>query len=101
VCPLIGIGGTHLRGEQVCFFLKEAVKAGGEARLKWYLPEHLAQEVVEAIPAAKALHGDIARQLKRASVQGSKLDGAAHARQVKAELRASTSAAASDRTGEL
>jgi hypothetical protein len=80
--------------------MREAVKAGGEARLKWYLPEPLAKEVVEAIPAAKALHGDIARQLRRASMQGSKLDGAAHARQVKAELRAATTPAETDETSD-
>jgi len=86
--------------------MKEAVKAGGRARLKWYLPEHLVEEVVAAIPAAKALHGDIARQLRRASTQRSKLDGAARAREAKAQLRASaepaeTSDACAPETTEL
>lgn len=80
VCPLMGMTGRHLRGDPVCAYLKEAVKDGGEARLKWYLPEHLVEGVVEAVPVAIALHGDIAKRLLRASEQTSKLDGAARAR---------------------
>lgn len=88
VCPLMGMSGRHVRGDAVCPLLMEAVKVGGEARLKCYLPDDLARAVVEAIPVAIALHGDIARALQRASAQGSKLDGAAHAREAKAEQRA-------------
>lgn len=85
VCPLMGLTGTHLRGDEVCFYLREASKPGGEARLRCYLPEDLKETIVEATSTAIALHGDIARALRRASTQGSKLDGAAHARQAKTQ----------------
>jgi hypothetical protein len=96
VCPLMGMGGTHLRGEPVCFFLREAVKVGGEARLRLRLPEDLATAVVEAGSVAIALQGDIGRALRRASKQGSKRDGAAHARQAKSGQRARTPHIATD-----
>jgi hypothetical protein len=81
VCPLLPSSGGHGRGERICPYLREAVKPGGEARLRCSLPEEVARTIVEAIPRVIALHGAIARALRRASVQGSKLDAAAKARE--------------------
>jgi hypothetical protein len=82
VCPLVpsSLAGPHLRGEEVCPYLREAAKAGGEARLACYLPINLQQAVLAALPQAMALGGDISRALARASKSGSQLDAAARAR---------------------
>jgi hypothetical protein len=83
ICPLYG-GGIHLTGEDVCFFAREAVKEGGEHRLRLYLSEHMVEGIVEALPRMRSLSGDITRRLTRASKQGSKLAGACGARKARA-----------------
>jgi len=82
VCPLASpdMTGTHLRGEEVCVYLREAVKPGGPERLRSSLSEHIAEGVLRAVPAAMSLAGDLGRRLRRASRQGSKVQATAIAR---------------------
>jgi hypothetical protein len=89
VCPLLPIPlvTSHQRGDSVCPYLLEAVKPGGEARLRCVLPERLVGAVVDALPAVIALSGDIARAIKRASAQGSRIEGAQRARAARALAR--------------
>lgn len=69
ICPLMPSAGRHLHGERICPYLREAVKPGGEARLRCYLPEDVARSISLAVPRVIALHGAIARALRRASGQ--------------------------------
>lgn len=72
LCPLAR-GGSHVRDEPVCFYLREAVKAGGEARVRAALPSHLAEPVLAAARDMFVPHSVLHRQLQRAAKQASKL----------------------------
>lgn len=63
----------QLKGEPVCFYLREAVKPGGRAMLDGSLPSEMAEGVLRAVPAMVATAGTLRRALQRASTQGSKL----------------------------
>ncbi len=67
---------THLRGEPLCLYLRESVKADARAVLAGHLPSELLAAVVDTAPAIIAAHGDIRRRLLRASRQSSMLAGA-------------------------
>jgi hypothetical protein len=73
VCPLYGAV-AHLRGEPICSFMLEAVKPAGEERVRSILPPDLAESIIEFISGAMASSPEIARRLKRAAQQGSKLE---------------------------
>jgi len=101
VCPLGNLSVGHGRGEPICPFLKEAVKPGGTAVLHRYLPEDLARAIQEAAPKVIALYGDIARRLRRASTQGSRMEQierARHARHPLTSFSAPANACATTQT---
>lgn len=58
--------------EAVCFWLREAVKAGGEAEIRAALPDDMARLVLDAVQPMSAAHADIAYTLRRAARSGSK-----------------------------
>lgn len=72
VCPLDKTAGSHLTGEPVCFYLREFVKDGGEARLRRSLPGVMVDEIANELPAIISRYGDIKRKLERAAKTGSK-----------------------------
>jgi hypothetical protein len=92
VCPLYGAM-DHLRGEPICAFMLEAVKPGGEERLRSVLPVELAESIMEFIPEAREASPDIARRLKRAAKQGSKLDSGRRLKQSCARTHEESSSA--------
>lgn len=71
-CP--AVGGSHLKGDKVCLYLREAVKTGGEQRLRGTLPSNLAEVVIAS--ASQLLHGTgpLAAELRRAAKSGSKIE---------------------------
>lgn len=74
ICPL-DPGWRHrkLVGiEAACFWLREAVKDGGEAEIRAALPDDMARLVLDAVRPMSAAHAAIAYTLKRASRSGSK-----------------------------
>ncbi len=75
VCPLDDDWSlrTHLKGECVCFYLTEAVKPGGAARLRGITPRELAEKVLAALPRIIARYGPIRRALARSAKTGPRL----------------------------
>lgn len=71
-CP--GLGGKHLPGEAVCFWLREAVKGGGDARVRNTLKAELAEVVVDTAKRLLSEKGQLSRELRRASTSGSQID---------------------------
>lgn len=71
-CP--GLGGAHLPGEPTCLWLREVVKAGGEARIRTRLREELAEVVVAVGERLLSNEGELASVLKHASQSGSKIE---------------------------
>jgi hypothetical protein len=71
-CP--AIGGTHLRGEPVCHYLKESVKADGQARVRGSLSKPLADTVIKDGLRLINTMGPLSKPLRRASKQGSRMD---------------------------
>lgn len=77
LCPL-GDWKTHhhLKGEPVCFYLREAAKHGGTLPLTGDMPAKLAAKVSEAcreiISSPCSRWGDVRRRLIRASLSPSK-----------------------------
>ena len=78
LCPL-GMLGSHLPGERVCFYLLESTKAGAEARFAAYptqggvTGEQLYQAMVEATPAIQSRYASIGRAMLRASKTPSRI----------------------------
>jgi hypothetical protein len=72
-CPLTA-NGKHLRDEPVCLYLREAVKVGGDERVRRTLPAQLAERINSAARELFVPHSMLYRQLKRASKQASKLE---------------------------
>ena len=72
-CPL-SVAGSHLRDEALCLYLREAVKSGGEARVRTELPAHLADRVISVAREALSSSSALSRQLLRASKQASKTE---------------------------
>lgn len=71
-CP--AVGGLHLRGERVCLYLREAVKTGGEARVRGTLPRELAEAVLRTAQERILGRDALGMALKAASRTGSKLE---------------------------
>ncbi len=73
-CPLWDINTTHLKGERVCFYLREYVKQGGRAKLLGVLPREMVNQIAEVLPVIISRHSDIKKQLNRSALTGSKID---------------------------
>jgi len=65
---------THLKGEPVCFYLREYVKQGGIARLRGCIPREMFEQIALNLPDIRSRHGDINRRLENAAKTGSKID---------------------------
>ena len=66
---------THLRGERVCFYVREYVKEGGRAILSTNVVSDLLQAIEEAYPKMLTKGADIRYQLKQSAKSGSTLLG--------------------------
>ena len=79
ICPLDPnwSRSTHLQGEHVCMYLLEAVKTGGEARVRSVLPTQVAEQVPRSTPGIRGAYVHIRRALERASASGSRLEAGA------------------------
>jgi hypothetical protein len=73
LCPIIP-SPRHLRGESICSYMLEAVKPNGPERLAKELSAGLVEQILTFIPKASKRSGDIARRLRRAAIQGSKIE---------------------------
>jgi hypothetical protein len=71
-CP--AIGGRHLEGEPVCHYLRESVKAGGQARVRAHLTTSLAETIIRDCLRLINTAGPLSKALRRASKQGSRMD---------------------------
>jgi len=76
-CP--AIGGKHLKGERVCPYLMESVKAFGLTRLREHLPMPLADVVIREGVRQLNSTGPLQKPLERASKQGSRMESMARA----------------------
>jgi hypothetical protein len=63
----------HERGEGVCLYLREFVKAGGEGRVREHLPPLLADAILAVAPEMTGRASPMSIQLQKAAAQGSKL----------------------------
>lgn len=77
VCPLDDWKASrHVKGEPVCFYLREATKQGASAPLTGDIPKELAEEVSiahrEIVSSPCSPFGDIRRRLLRAAKSPSK-----------------------------
>lgn len=64
---------THLEGEPVCLYLREAAKNGGTPPESPTVTEEQRREVARVYPDVIKAHGPIRRALNRASKTGSKM----------------------------
>jgi hypothetical protein len=71
-CP--AAGGTHLKGEPVCLWLRESVKPGGRAKITAALRGNLAEVILSSASRLLSARGPLADELRRASKLGSKVD---------------------------
>jgi len=71
-CP--GLGGHHIRGELVCYYLLEAVKPGGEARIRGVVGVELAEAIFASGRRLIVEPAPIRQQLQRASVTPSRME---------------------------
>ena len=71
-CPLLG--GSHLPGERVCFYLREALKDSGQARVEGALHQELARLVLDHAQRLTSESGPLARALRRAAKKGSRME---------------------------
>ena len=85
-CPA-GLG-THVKGDKVCSFLLESVKAGGQALLRGYLPNDLAGAVISEGLRHLNSAGPLRRALQRASEQGSRMESIGRASALRGAGRA-------------
>ena len=74
---------NHLKGEAICFWLTEAVKPGGAARLRGITARELAEKVLEVLPRIIARYGPIRRALARSAKTGPRLGRRVGLRKVK------------------
>jgi len=76
ICPLDGDwkSGSHLRGEPICFYMREYVKQAGRFKLGGYIPREMINQIAEVLPEINARHADIKNRLKRSAKTGSNLD---------------------------
>lgn len=79
ICPLDPLWRkrVHVKGDAVCFFLREAVKPGAQPRFEQSTPEGMHEEVVAALPDICAAHPVIGYEVERSKTKGSLLDKAA------------------------
>lgn len=71
-CP--AVGGKHLKGDRVCLYLREAVKANGNAIVRGALPETLAELVIADATHLMGGSAPLSVELQRASQSGSKIE---------------------------
>lgn len=71
-CPVLG--GKHLPSEPVCALMREAVKNGGEARLRADIRGELLERVLRAARRLIRTHGALGRELRRAAQHGSQIE---------------------------
>jgi hypothetical protein len=64
VCPLEPVPSVHLKGEQVCYYLRNHVKAGAAERFK---DDPVFAAVVEQAPIVLKRYPDIARRVAEAA----------------------------------
>lgn len=64
---------THLRGESICFFLRQYSKPISRAKFGGYIPEQLLNVIARVLPDIIDRYGDIRRRLKRSATTPSKL----------------------------
>lgn len=76
VCPLDDdhLMTVHLKGERICFYLRESVKDGVEAIFRGSPAEALYLYIRERLPAIIETYGPIRRGLKSSRKTGSKMD---------------------------
>ena len=74
-CPALGlgIGGKHYEGERVCSYLLEAVKEGGQARVRACVASPLAEAVVKDVLRLRNSTGPLKKALERASKRESRM----------------------------
>lgn len=74
LCPLHG-GSSHIRGEPVCFYLREAVKPGGPDLLRAEpdLSSEMAEQIIQQASYFSAPDSPMHDALRTASRVGSKL----------------------------
>ena len=75
---------THMKGEAICFYLREYVKQGGIARLRRIVPKEMIEQIAEVLPEINSRRAIIKRSLKRAAKTGSKIDALKKSRRVAA-----------------
>lgn len=75
ICPLDSDihDRRHLRGEPICFYLREYVKTSGKARIRGRLTTEYAEAIGRVYPRVIARWPDIRRQLERSAKTGSRL----------------------------
>jgi len=76
ICPLDRdwTSRSHLRGEPICFYMREYVKQAGRFKLSGYIPRVMINQIAEVLPEINARHVDIKNRLKRSAKTVSKLD---------------------------
>lgn len=74
ICPVDPDWHTrvHLKSERVCFYLREAVKAGVAQNLRGALPDKLVEAIAEALPRIIDRYGPIRKQLLKSAKTSSK-----------------------------
>lgn len=72
LCP--ALGGHHMDGEPICFYMREAVKDGGEARVRAAATRELADLVLGMANALLPTEGPLPRALRKAAATGSKIE---------------------------
>jgi hypothetical protein len=65
---------SYLPSEPVCFYMRERIKPGGQARLERAIGPTFASEVWEACRDVKSAHGPLWKRLKRSKCTRSRLE---------------------------
>lgn len=71
-CP--AIGGTHVKGEVICLWLREAVKTAGRAKIGAACAGNLAEAVLVAAQRLLTQRCALADELRRAARHGSQIE---------------------------
>ncbi len=77
ICPLNEQPSAHLKGEPVCYYLRELVKQGGKAKISGCLPEEIVEALENGLPVILSRWSDIKFQLGRSAQTGSRIDALA------------------------
>ena len=71
-CPLIG--GVHVKGDRTCFWLREAVKPGGRAKIAAACAKNVARAILAHARKLLSQCGSLGDELRRAARHGSQID---------------------------